>query len=413
METDDPRAALQAPDLARRSAGARDLARVGTWDDLALLAKLAVEDKSPAVRLYTAASGADILARHRGAAGQTALTAEQKEQVHAWVRAADPQKSPGLLMWLSAVADRAAIDRLGRHLTKSADNGVRAAAAMALRRMALSAGPLDEAYLQESVRKWLVGKVPPDVPLEVVRIAGELGWEGFDELISNAGMGTKAQVAVAAEARRQLELRSSLAGWEGVWECDGLDVIEVRDDAEPLGWAAIADGRWWRDGASTPIVTAGTRATIDGNSLRMVFAPRVGAPDARMAAVQLDGQTWWKRDGKALAEWVEANIDGLEPGSSVLLAIGRWLEAQEGVVAARARALVLWKGGDPKGARQILDDLIATKKPRADVWLILGKVCAELKDKPAARAALDEFLDKAPKKGDGRKEAEALRKKLG
>lgn len=426
METKDPREALKSADIAQRAAGARDLAHVGTWEDVEDLVRLAMGDKSPAVRLYTAAAAGDILARHRGAAGQKALTAVQKEAVHAWVRGVDPERNNGILMLLSAVADKAAIDRLGRNLTKSADSAVRIGAATALRRMAVSGGPFDEAHLIESAKKWLTGKVHPEVPIEVGKLVGECGWPGFDDLLRTLAGGTKAAIGTADVARKQLDARATPAGWEGIYESDGRDVFEVRDTAPPT-WVAIVDGTWWSieatpkgkkkpatepKRASVPIAFAGYGGAVGKEPVRMVFAPKVGEPDLRAPAVQHGGVTYWKQEGKALAEWVEAHIDEVDGCEPLMIGLARWLDGQESAAAQRARAVLTWKGGDAACARRILEDQIATKKPRVDVYLVLAKVCLELGDKKSAKKALDEFLEKAAKKAPERTEAEALRKTL-
>ena len=64
METVDPREGLSAKDVTTRTASARELARIGTWDDVPRLVQMATSEKSSAVRLWTAAAAADIAHRH-------------------------------------------------------------------------------------------------------------------------------------------------------------------------------------------------------------------------------------------------------------------------------------------------------------------------------------------------------------
>lgn len=414
-ETDDPRAALGASDVTTRSAAARDLARAGTWDDMAELVRLAREDKSSAVRLYAAAAAADIAARHRGAGGQVALDAEQRKQIEQWIRALDPGHNPGLLMLLSATPGPFTLDRLGRML-RDPRNGVRAGAAMALRRLALSGGPADHAAIRDAAKGWLAsGKLPPDALLELVRIAGEAGWTGLDAEIRAAAKAGRPHVAAAEQALARLAERAGPAGWEGFYVTDGLDVLEIAERSRDEGWIAIVDGTWYEPGGvARPMTFEGGAVAVDGEPSRLVWAPKVGQHEDRFAAVQRGGRTWWRAAGKDLAAGVERWLEGFGADDTVVIgALRRWLEGSEGVVAQRARALLAYRAGDLEQADALFADLAAGKKPRPDVYYWHGRVLLGLGRKKDAAAALDQYLDKAGKKSEYRAEAEALRKKAG
>jgi hypothetical protein len=416
METDDPRAALEATDVTTRSAAARDLALVGTWTDLAELVRHASEDKSAAVRLYAASAAADIVARHRGAAGQAALDDAQRAQVHAWVRAIDPGTNPGLLMMLSAVPDEASIERLGRML-RDPRNGVRAGAAMAIRRMALSGAAIRFDALKSAFDAWLAsGKLPLDATLELIKLIGELGWRGFEQKLRPLNALGKLHAAAIEEVGARLKLRDDPAAWEGVWITEGLDVLEIPGaKAPPRDWIAIRDGVWARPGGEEARIEYDHGlATVDGEPVRMIWAPRVGQPDVRVAAVQRAGRTFWKAEGKDLAGMVDEWFDRFVPEDrATMAAIARWLATVDGTLATRARAIVAWKSGATADAIAILEELAGHKKPRPDVYYWLGVVYAEAGRKADAKAALDGFIDKAAKKAEFRKEAEELRAKLG
>lgn len=414
METDDPRVALGAKDVTTRSAAARDLAKIGTWDDLPELVRMATEDKSSAVRLYTAAAAADIVNRHRGAAGQTAMTDEQRKQVRDWVKGLDPGHNTGIVMMLSALADKPALDQLGRML-RDPRNGVRAGATTALRRMALSAAGNDE-VVRDAVAGWLAGgKAPPDVVLELVRLIGETGWRGLDAELRNAAAAGRLHLAAAEEARARVEKRNDPATWQGVWASEGLDVLEVAAKPRKSAWVVVDDGAWLgQGGKSAAFALQDGVAKAGGKPVRLVWAPRVGEHEARLPALQRNGATYWRHEGKDLAAFVDEHVAAFTPADArAVSAIARWLEPIEGAPAQRARALALWKGGDPEGGLAVLEELVAGKKPRTDVYWWIGRINADLDRKEPAIAALDQFLDKAAKRADWRKEAEALRATLG
>ena len=91
-ETSDPYEALASKQVKDQAAGARDLARGGTWSDMELLVGKATTSKSAAVRLYAAAAAADIVHRERLAG---AIDRQREHQILAWVSAANPDLSAG------------------------------------------------------------------------------------------------------------------------------------------------------------------------------------------------------------------------------------------------------------------------------------------------------------------------------
>jgi tetratricopeptide (TPR) repeat protein len=392
METENPREALDAKDVTTRAAAARDIGRIGEWADLPKLVKMATEDKSSAVRLYTAAAVGDILARHRGAAGQTGLDASQREQVHAWFKGIDPGTNPAVLLWLAGVADASALDRLGRML-RDPRNEVRAGATVALRRLALSGAAASDPAVEKSVGAWLnLPKVPPDASLELIRLVGEAGWASLAEGVRQAASAGRPHAAAADEALKRLQLRDDPATWEGFWVDEGLDVLEI---------ATPRKRRFEVRTAEAP--RAG----------RLIWAPKVGIAEQRFLGLQAGGATLWKQEGKDLVQAVEDWYDDLPADAAVLGALSAWVEPVEGPNATRARALLALKAGDPARAAAWLEELAGHKKPRADVFWWWGRALADLGKKKQAVAALDQFLEKVPKKGEYRKEAEALRHKLG
>src|SRR3712207_6547865 len=126
-ETPDPREGLKSPDVAVRTAAARELAASGKFADVEVLVELAKTDKSPSVRLSAAAAAADIATRSEPG------PAQRKRLVELF-RTFDPGHNPSLLMVLAAVPDAAGVERLGR-LLRDPRQDVRNGAITALRRM--------------------------------------------------------------------------------------------------------------------------------------------------------------------------------------------------------------------------------------------------------------------------------------
>ncbi len=404
----DHRAELQTGDVTTRAAAARELARTGTWDDLELLVELAKSDKSPSLRLYTAAAASDIVARLRGAAGQARMTREQAEQVQNWVKSFDPGNNPSLLMMLSAVADQASIKRLGRML-RDPRNGVRSGAATALRRMAVSAAATDSEGLSKAVGEWLRSKkLPPDAILELLKLAGEVGWNDLgEELRSAAGAGRPHMPAFEEVLQRQAA-RLDPQTWSGLWGSDGADALCVPLTEGIEDWIVIDDGQAWRRGAKVAKVSIDGSAKIGRVPYRLIWTSRAGESGTYLA-IQGKGKTYYRLEGKALTGAVDDLCDELNTAG---LAIAGWLADVEGALAVRGRAIALWAGGDLDGSFDILSTLTSHKRPRMDLFYWLGRVKADKKDKKGALAALETFLEKAGKRAVLRPAAEALRDEL-
>ncbi len=411
-ETEDPRAALADKSVAVRAAAARDLSRVGTFADLPPLVEMAIQGKSSALRLYAAAAAADILHRCRGLGDQPSLAPAQRKQVLQWARSYDPGRNPGLLMMLSAVPkEKAARAHLVRIL-RDPRNGVRAGAAVALRRMAISGAALGETGVRDAVAEGLADdRVPPDATLELIRIVGEVGWQDLRDAVRRAATHGRPHGEAAEEAEARLAARTTPEGWEGLYQTVGLDVFEAGEPSAPR-FRLVADGQV-AEGNELPVPFAieEGQARIEGQEApaRLIWASRIGQV-ADTAALQQGGQTWWRLADKDLVAALEAHHARFGPECAPLFAVAtRWLGDLEGAAVPRVRAILTWRGGDLEGAEAQLEELIdSKKKPRADLYWWLGRVRADRGDDKGAREALTTFLDRAPKASPHGKEAKAL-----
>lgn len=409
-ETKDPRAALQDPSVAVRAKAARDLARVGTFEDLEPLMALALNVKSSALRLYAAAAIADILHRYRGIRGLPELTAAQKERLGTWSRAFDPGTNPALLMMFSAMDDDASRTRLARML-RDPRNTVRAGAAVALRRMALSSVAAGNKGIEGLIRDTLHDKkTPPDALLEVSRIVGEVGLhdqrDRLTELVARGGMLAEG----GTEALRRLDQRKKPEGWSGVYRGVGLDVFEPGEGGEPAH-LLIADGKVADAEGVRPLslVDDGARFGKDQTPVRMVFASPIGEPEATLAVLQRGDTTWWRLEGKDLLKTLEEGLDGLTPEGNALLAhLDDELAASESTIAPRVRAVTAWRAGNLTHADALLTEQLEAKKPKADLFYWHAVVKRDLGDKKAAKKLVAAYLEEAPKTARLREAAEAL-----
>lgn len=400
-----PHAGLRQKEVRDRALAARELAATGDWSDIEALIEVSKGDKSTSVRMYAAAAAADLACRTRSVGA--GLVGEQKAQIFEWLKGVDPMTNPGLLVLLAASSDQRFLERLGRAL-RDPRNVVRQGAVAGVRRLALAAVSAKEPHIAEQVAEWLLsGKLLPDVSLELARLVGEAGWTDFDAPLRKAAIAGRPHAAVVDEVFQRLAARDGDITWEGLWASDGQDVFEPRGTAI-VEWFLVADGEVRKPGTdAAPLELGDGAGTLDGKPVRLVYAPRGGEPGSH-PAIQVEGHTFWKVQGKELVTTLDEIIDGVAELGEAARPVADWLEAVDGTLAARARAIVLYRIGALDEAREALDALCAHKKPRNDLFWWLARVAADQGDTAVAKDSLERFLDKAGKKAAFRKEAEAL-----
>lgn len=397
LETEDPRDALQNGDVTAKTAGARDLARVGTVDDVPALLEAVRGDKSPSVRLYAAAGAAEILARHRGAYDQESLPNDVKARILADVQSVDPGRAPSILLCYAAFPDAAVLKRLVRML-REPRQAVRSGAGAALRRMALSGATTREG---PGIREWVAEalrhpKLPSDAAADLVRLVGEAGWTELRPLVER-GLGLEGAVGEATTtAIERLDQRNAPSAWDGVWVDEGLDVLQV-GQADP-------EGSWLALDTPEPV---GTTLELAGGTARRIWAPRLGEEGVH-EALQVDGRTYWRLSGKRLIGFVteqDAALAGRPDAASWLLDA---VDEVGGAPALRAAALVCVRTGRHDEALQRLEKPLSAKKPRNDLRFLQGLALLGVGRTADGRASLEAYLEKAKPKEAWRAEAEAL-----
>ena len=404
QQSSDPRERIRDKQVTVRAAAVRELQRVGKLDDLDLLVGLAIQDKSPAVRLYAAAAAADVVGRFRGAAGQQSLGPSERQAIHDRVRRVDPATNPGLLMLLSATADKRSLDRLGRML-RDPRNLVRGGAAMALRRMAISGGALGRDDIAASVRSCIGHpKMKADSLGELVRLIGEVGWLDLEDAVRRAA--PRVNPEAVSEAMERLDQRRRPSAYDGIWQDEGLDVVEINDEPRPGGWLAVAGGSAHRPGGEAPFELEDGRSTIGGSPARLVWASQLGAAQDRVEAIQVEGATYWSVPAATLVAEVDSWVGQLTPGGAgVALAT---VAAVEGAPAARARVALAWRAERSDAAADDLAWLLGQRRPRADVHFWHARILVMQGDAEGAKAAIETFLGRAGKRTGYVEEANEL-----
>ena len=404
-KTSDPYEALASKQVKDQAAGARDLARGGTWSDMELLVGKATTSKSAAVRLYAAAAASDIVHRERLAGG---IDRQREHQILAWVSSANPDLSAGLLMLMSAVKDGKALDRIGRFL-RDPRNGVRAGAAATLRRMALSHSAADRTDLSERVDEWLKHpKIQPDAVLDLINITGEIGWSELTEMLPDYSHLSPKHSEAVELALERLDQRVTIDGWAGLYRDIDLDVFEL-----PTTDAASAP-TWLAMGRTSKATRNGKRLKVAPGKLgkhaaRLVFAPPLGSPDDKRRVIQSEGRSYWETSPAEILAMLTEDPESLPKLPEQM---PDPTEGLEGTTVPRARALWAWATGDLEQARSGLDALTAKGRPQHALFYFLAKVAEDQEDTVAACLAAGAYLDKSKKNAPFRERANAILERL-
>lgn len=398
----DP-AALNDSDVAVRAATARAFAAKGTLDDVERLLGAATGDRSPSVRLYTAAATAAVLRRARR---EGPLPKAIADQVLDALRRYDPQGNPSVLLALGAVGPSVR-GRLGR-LLKDPHSDVRQAAVATIRAEALSALSLDDEELVAQVGEWASTRnLQPDVRLDLGRLLGEMGHPDGEAILLGISGAVRDPEGVLDEARARVAARRDRESYAGVWRTQQPEVLVPPDPKAKVPWVGLTTEDWFADGAHEALSwTDESSPTGPEGRVRLLF---VGVPGQEgQAALQTATATRFATVDKALAGWVDRSIDALRGVEPLCRVLHDQLDGVDGAVAPRARALLLWRGGDASAAGEALEALLGAKKPKVDLHWWRANVALSEGDLDLAREQARVYLDKAPKKGTHRDAAEGL-----
>ena len=405
-EPTGPHEALKSRDVTVRAAAARDLAKIGDVKDLPVLLDLARSDKSPSVRLYTAASAADVAIRNAAS-----LTEADEEALLAAATGGDPGANPSLLMVLAAVPSAAVLGRLGRIL-RDPRYDVRAGATTTVRRMALCGGHLRPAGepqplepLGEAVASWLSsGRYPADATLELVRVVGEAGLSVPPEILESMVDAGRSHGEAVEEALMRLRHREQTEHWSGLWISWGVDVYQPEPEL-PTSWLTVEPER------HRALDPEGERPWPPEGPVRLVWVPRAEV-EGLIPALQWGTRAYWQLEGKELTSAINGVLPTLEPSAGGSALAAGALADTEGVVAKRLRARLLWRANQAAEALPLLNELAEGKKPKGEDLFVLAHVQHALGQSKEASGTIAAAIAAAPKKCAWLEEAHALRDTL-
>ena len=398
VETDDPIAALDHKSIAVRAAACRDLTKIGTVDHLPRLAQAAGQDRSPAVRLGTAAAASDILSRRRLDAPEVALSEPERVAILDLFKRVDPAANPGVFSIFATLDIPSGLSRIGIGL-RDPRQEVRKGAGVGLMRLCISRARMGDAELEAAVVAMLSDRrMRPDAVAEVAQVCRAAGFATSLPVLERLDVGGVHQEVVDAAISA---LQKADARPLGLWMSDGRDAGEVRvEPVRPPSLLWVAGSGAWSHEPGT-----GWRAvSFEPGSWRRMVYRRAGTTEAA-PAVQAVGHTFHQVAADALVEQVDVLFpaesatwpDGIS-GSSVSGMLAELL-AGDGPGERRARALLLADAGNFAGAAAELDEATNLRKAPADLRYLLGLARAAAGDRPGAMEAWAACVDKARRKG--------------
>lgn len=386
-ETADPIAALAAKEIPIRAAATRDLSATGTLAEIDLLLRHATNDPSQGVRLGAAAAAADILTRVR----LRGIEAEDAERWLKTVTAVDPSINIGLFQ-ICGVLDTPSAMRRMMVGVRDPRADVRLGACIGIWRHCMSAKVNGDEALQATIEGLVKDpKVRTETRAELARICANVGYLGVRDVARELrAAATKTVADVLDEAIRKLEQPPN---HEGIWVDLGVDggAVEKPKVRQRVGiisrqQAIFANGK----------VT--TRAL---GAMRPMWLKLPGEAAAG-PALQVDRSTLYPADAEEICTFGDAlGVEDLRRLDPVL---------PDNAAGGRVRAVRLLREGDPKGAADLLEQVVTMKKVPADAWWFYADALTQLGRAQEAIPHLETYLKKAPKRGGHTEEA---RKRLG
>lgn len=401
LETEDPLKSLKSKSIHDRCAAARDLSLVGTPEQIPPLVRRARDDKSPAVRLATAGSIADILSRYRLAPRRSELDDDARQALLDGFKGIDPGRNAGLFPMFACLDVASSFTRIATGL-RDPRGGVRVGAAVGLLRLCLTEAHNGDAELEQQVVALLDdSRLRPDALAEVARVCAACGYVSGLPRLQALGLGGAQGEFVDQMVAILLDNDAPLAG---IWRSDGRDALQIDPEpaAGPADLVPAADGGLlvneagaWR---SVPA------AEVTG--FRKLHFRRVGAAEAA-PALQALGRTWYPADADALDGLIAASVDvqTLDWSSDAPLGpahadLADALLPHLGDTAAEDRAAAVLHQGAGRRADALarLEAATSKKKCPPDSWFFLGEARHAAGDADGARAAWEAATKKNRKK---------------
>ena len=399
LETPDPIAALDDKSISVRAAACRDLSKSGTVEDLARLAQAAQHDKSPAVRLGTAAAASDILSRLRLPPQSDSLDAEGRKAVLELFKRVDPRLNPGVFSVFACLDLEAGLSRVRIGL-RDPRGEVRMGAAVGLMRLCTSWARAGDSELRSAVVEMLKDRrLRPDAVAEVARVCMASGITEALPVLERLDVGGVHQDLVEV-AISKLEAATSRP--VGVWMSDGRDAGEIRPVAlaapkllvvGDAGAAVLVDGQW-------------SSLELSASSWRAMHYRRAGSQSPG-PTLQVDGTTYYAVEDAELIDAIDTVLPAerlafADPVAQAIGHLARSLAERLGDAPVDSRACgLLWASiGDAQSARDAFESGVGKRKAPADLRYLHGAALMASGDADGAKAVWTECVAKARRKGD-------------
>ncbi len=393
METTDPVAALTSKDIAERAAGCRDLALMGTVEQLEQLCGLIGTDRSPGVRLSAAVAAGDILSRCRVGDARKTLSDDQRDIYIEMFSKVDPSLNAGVFPVLACL-DRPKSFEMIKGGLRDPRRDVRLGAAVGLMRLCISVSVAHDAAFEEAVVALLADtRHQPDTISQIARVCAAAGFAEATEIIRHIHLsGTHAEMVMEALG----VLDGGQHPLRGVWFSDGKDAGETNPES-PLGPAVVVFsdlGTYIHRGKRWEKLTKWEIS-------RRMFIRRVGEPEPG-PSFQADGRTFYAGLGDIVDALVGVDVEQLgkstKASTAALESISTMLD--DSAASHRALALLAVHAGMGDVALASLESAIAGKKTPVDCWLLLGDLLWGSGKKKDAKAHYATYAKKGKKKDD-------------
>ncbi len=412
----DALANLESGGITERAEAVRQLGRIGDAAVLDVLVRLSLEDKSPGVRLAAASAAADVLARYRLEHRRDGIDAGRRTALIRHLRGIDPRRNTGLFQVLACAGEAAVVRNIARGV-KDPRVDVRTGALVGLERLAgsgtVNGAPIVARTLGELLKE---RRLRSDALLGVARVAHRTGLWSLRPLVEDlAGRLEERWLVQLDELLAEFPERLGSEHLLGCWVDRGLDCGEQR---------AV------RGAEQTLIVLPSTLLLeLDHGLVPWTLEPDGLASDAFMLAgpqptrvlrgwydnqenvdlLQLGQRSFGRLSEKELPECIDAlslaSFD-LQPVARQLLTL---IEPglSERPAASYVRGVLALLAGDAPRAREKLEALAGSKRPRAEVHWHFACLERDHGSKRRAKAQLKRYLAAAKPKSPFRAAAEA------
>ena len=406
-------ATLQSSSVHDRVEAVRALAREGTAPDLEPLLTLALEDKSPSVRLTAAAAAGDILSRVRLPARRGAVTDGVRRAILDELKGIDPILNPSIFQVYATLEIPEAV---GRTLLGLRDPrvDVRSGALVGLERLCVSSTAHGSEFVERRVVQSLNdARIPISTKVDVAMLAARVGFRSVEPALDELeGLVDGTLYERIELAREWHALSGQSAGIHGLWVANGLDAGEVGEPAEEPTWLLLREGvaaygirpqtgAWaWKNGGFTCSLAGAKRGTP---IRRMVCSS--GLDEFRLV-LQIGDRTFRQVEEDEMPALLESLEDGAGGALASVYCDGMAEELGEEKPERFVYGCFLLWAGRADEAFDVLGASAGRGVPK-EVWWVQSRAARLAGRTKDEKAVLAHYLKRAAKKAPRREVAQA------